>query len=56
MTSLEIIKDWWNNLSSGRKTQICDTHTEIVGSVRRWETLTDNEVADIFNSMPKNER
>lgn len=36
--------DWWNNLSSLRKTQICDTNTELVGSVRRWETLTGREI------------
>ena len=36
--------DWWNNLASLTKTQICDTNTELVGSVRRWETLTGREI------------
>ena len=39
---------WWNNLSSLRKTQICDTNTELVGSIRRWETLTGREIEEIY--------
>ena len=35
---------WWNNLSSLTKTQICDTNTEVLGVVRRWETLTGSEI------------
>ena len=35
---------WWNNLSSLRKTQICDTNTETLGVARRWETLTVSEI------------
>lgn len=31
---------WWNTLSSAERTRMCDTHTELVGSIRRWETLT----------------
>ena len=36
--------NWWNNLSSLTKTQICDTNTEILGVARRWETLTGSEI------------
>lgn len=39
---------WWNGLSSLRKTQICDTHTELIGSVRRWETLTGREIETLY--------
>ena len=35
---------WWNNLASATKTQICDTNTELLGGVRRWETLTGSEI------------
>lgn len=42
-------KIWWDNLSSLRKTQICDTNTELVGSVRRWETLTNKEIEYLWN-------
>lgn len=40
---------WWNSLSSLRKTQLCDTNTEIVGHVRRYETLTGSEIERIYN-------
>lgn len=40
---------WWNNLSSLTKTQICDTHTELIGSVRRWETLTGSEIEKLWD-------
>ena len=40
---------WWNKLSSGRKTQICDANTDLVGSIRRWETLTGSEIEKLFN-------
>ncbi len=40
---------WWNGLSSLRKTQICDTNTELVGSVRRWETLTGREIEMLYD-------
>jgi len=35
---------WWQNLSSLEKTRICDTNTELVGHVRRYETLTGREI------------
>jgi len=35
---------WWNNLASAAKTEICDTNTELIGGVRRWETLTGSEI------------
>jgi hypothetical protein len=39
---------WFNQFSSGQKTQLCDTNTEIVGCVRRWETLTGLEIEKIY--------
>lgn len=41
--------EWWNSLASLRKTQLCDTNTEIVGHVRRHETLTGSEIEKIYN-------
>lgn len=41
---------WWNGLSSLRKTQICDTNTELVGSVRRWEALADEEIEVLYSN------
>lgn len=35
---------WWDSFTSATKTQICDTNTELLGSVRRWETLTGSEI------------
>lgn len=46
---------WWNNLSSGYKTQICDTNTELVGSVRRWETLTGREIEMLFDDKRRSD-
>ena len=43
--------EWWNGLASLRKTQLCDTNTELVGSVRRWETLTAREVQMIYEAQ-----
>lgn len=39
---------WWNGLASLRKTQLCDTNTDLVGSVRRWETLTGREIEILY--------
>lgn len=39
---------WWKNLASLQKTQICDTNTELVGSVRRWESLTSSEILKLY--------
>lgn len=48
MTTLKQAIQWFNSLPSLRKTQLCDTNTDIVGSVRRWETLTGSEIKEIF--------
>lgn len=48
-TDMEIAMFWWNNLSSLAKTQMCDTHTEILFGVRRWETLSGSEIEKIYN-------
>lgn len=52
----QIAMQWWNNLASLRKTQICDTNTEIVGHVRRWETLTGREIQEIYENLSENEK
>lgn len=47
----ETAMNWWNDLSSIRKTEICDTSTELVGSIRRWETLTGREIQMLYNKQ-----
>ena len=42
---------WWNNLSSIEKTRLCDTNTELVGHVRRHETLTSREIEMVFKQQ-----
>lgn len=39
---------WWNERSSAQKTKICDLNTDLVGSVRRWETLTGREIEMLY--------
>lgn len=46
-------KRWFNMKSSLEKTRLCDTNTEIVGHVRRYETLTDEEIIKIWLSEQK---
>lgn len=41
---------WWNKLSSLRKTQICDTNIELLGSIRRYESLTESEIELLYLS------
>ena len=36
--------EWWNGFSALTQTQICDTHSHIIGNVRRRETLTGREI------------
>jgi len=48
-TNRELAMNWWNNLISARKTEICDINTWLVGSIRRHETLTGNEIEQLFN-------
>ena len=42
--------EWWDNLSALRQTQLCDTHTELIGGIRRRETLRVLEVEQIYLS------
>lgn len=42
--------EWWNTLSSAGRTRMCDTYTELVGSIRRWETLTGREIQMLYES------
>lgn len=44
---------WFYGLTSLRKTQLCDTNTEIVGHARRWETLTGREIEKIYEQEIK---
>lgn len=44
---------WWNELSSLQKTQICDTNTEVLYGIRRWETLTGREIEMLYNMIVK---
>lgn len=53
MSTRELAMQWWNSLGSASKTQICDTNTELVGSVRRWETLTGREIELIWLTYQK---
>ena len=41
---------WWDTLSSAGRTRMCDIHTELVGSLRRWETLTGREIQMLYES------
>lgn len=40
---------WWNCLASLQKTQICDTNTDLIGYIRRWETLTKHEIQMLYD-------
>ena len=52
MNLKELAMDWWNQLGSASKTQLCDTNTDIItGSTRRWETLTIDEVVTLYNNI-----
>ena len=42
--------EWWNTLSSASRTRMCDIHTELIGSIRRWETLTGREIQMLYES------
>jgi hypothetical protein len=39
---------WFNPLSSAEKTRLVDNNTKLVGSPRRWETVTGSEIENIF--------
>lgn len=43
--------NWWNKLSSLEKYKICEDNTELVGSIRKWETLTGREIEIIYNDF-----
>jgi len=47
-TNRQSAVNWFNNLSSLRRTQLCDTNTEILGCIRRYETLTGREIQMIY--------
>ncbi len=49
MTKRETVLDWWETLSSAQKTHICDTNTELIGRVRRHESLTYRQVELLFD-------
>jgi hypothetical protein len=39
---------WWNSLTPNDKINICNNSTELVGSIRRWESLTGREIEYIY--------
>jgi hypothetical protein len=41
--------EWWNNLSSLHKTDICNINSEYLGIDRNHETLTGREIEKIFS-------
>lgn len=47
---------WFNSHSSLMKTQICDTNTELIGNVRRYETLTGREIEQIWRKETQESR
>lgn len=49
-TTRELAIGWFNSKASLEKTRLCDTNTEIVGKVRRWETLTGREIEMLYLS------
>lgn len=49
-TTRSLAIEWFNSFSSLGKTALCDNHTEIIGEVRRWETLTGREIEHIYLS------
>lgn len=51
--SRQIAMKWWNSLASLRKTQICDTNIELIGSIRRHETLTGSEIEKLWRKECK---
>lgn len=53
MAKRDIVMRWWSDMNSAQKTQICDTNTEIIGHVRRWETLTGNELEALYDAVTK---
>lgn len=46
--------EWWNKLTSLEKYKICENNTELVGSIRNWETLTGREIEIIYEKSSSN--
>ena len=44
----------WETLSSLRKTQICDTNIDLIGYIRRHETLTGREIEKLWRKETLN--
>lgn len=42
--------EWFGNLSSLRKTQLCDTNQKIVGSLVRWEHIGLNQIVCLYKA------
>ena len=47
--------EWWNEFSGLEQTQLCDTNTELIGKVRRRETLTGREIERIWRKETQQE-
>lgn len=57
LSKRNIAMTWWNNLSSENKTNICNISTVLIGSPRRWESLTGREIEilyDIYKTFGNN--
>jgi len=55
MTKRQDAMKWWNNLSSGQKTRLCDVNVDLLGNTRRWETLTGREIQLLFDEENKSD-
>lgn len=47
---------WWDRLTSQQKTRLCDVNTEVLGSIRRWETLTNLEIQILYEMENESDR
>lgn len=52
MNLVILATNWWNELGSASKTQMCDTNTELLDNkIRRWETLNSDEIVTLYNNL-----
>ena len=48
--SRERAMQWWNNISSNYRIQLCSKYSDfLIGSPRQWKTLTGSEIESIWN-------
>ena len=56
MTKRKEAMFWWNNLSAERKTNICDTNTDLIGSPRKWKSLTGSEIETLYEDECRSDK